>query len=131
MNGAQLVEQPNASSQQHGVGHRWKPGESGNPAGRPRRGETFKDTLQRIGEVRSDDARTKRELICERVYNLALEGVPWAVQWIVERQEGKAAVHIEVSKKDDLLRGMTDSEVADMIERANQKRIGNDNDVNI
>lgn len=125
-----LMEQQNQTHGEDRFPQRWKPGQSGNPRGRPPRGETMTDLLKRLAEVQFDDARSKREAICEIMLRKAAEGEPWAVRETWDRIEGKPAVHIEVSKKDDLLRGMSDAEVLDMIERANQKRLGNDNDVN-
>ncbi len=89
------------------------------------------DLLKRLAEVPFDDARTKREAICEAMLDKAAEGEPWAVRETWDRIEGKPAVHIEVSKKEDVLRGMSDSEVIDMIEQAKQKQLGHDNDVNV
>lgn len=100
----------------------WVKGVSGNPHGRPRRGETYKDVLARLSDVPTGDARTKRDAICERVMELAMEGMPWAVQWVVERMEGKASVNVELSKKDDLLRDFSDVEVREMIELIKERR---------
>lgn len=96
---------------------------SGNPMGRPRRGETFKDCLNRLSEVPHDDARTQKQIVCERIMALAMGGNLAAAQWIVERLEGKAAQHIELSKKEELLKGLSDAEVLDMIDHVKRKQL--------
>lgn len=100
----------------------WKPGQSGNPMGRPRRGETFRDCLYRLCEVPADDARTKKQIICERIMEQAMDGNLNHAAFIVERLEGKAAQTIEHSKKEDLLKGLSDTEVVEMIELIKQRR---------
>lgn len=104
----------------------WPKGYSGNPKGRAKKGETYQDVLKRLSDVPEDDARTKRDVICERVMELARDGEPWAVQWIVERMEGKAAVHVEVHTKEDMLRDLSDAELSEMIAAVKQRRIASD-----
>lgn len=106
----------------------WVPGVSGNPAGRPKRGETFRDCLHRLTSVPIDDARTRKQVICDRMIELAEEGNLPAAQWIVERLEGKAVQSIELSKKSELLQGLSDDEVREMIEAIKGRRaIASDN----
>jgi Family of unknown function (DUF5681) len=81
----------------------WKRGTSGNPRGRPvgiashrkikinTQGEVIKD--QREGEEREIDMLTR---VAEVVFNLAIEGNPWAIEHISNRLDGKVKEHVEV-----------------------------------
>lgn len=91
--------------------------------GRPKRGETYRDCLNRLSEVPADDARTQKQIVCEQIMALAMSGNLAAAQWVVERLEGKAAQSIELSKKEDLLKGLSDSEVREMIELVRRKSV--------
>ena len=70
----------------------YKKGQSGNPKGRPKRGMTFKDILERMTEgERISVGRKKplkKEAIAAKVIELALKGEPWAVKWVADRMEG-------------------------------------------
>lgn len=80
----------------------WKPGQSGNPAGRT--------SLVRIGEAYSkilgipipDDPmdRTYAEAIAQKVAELALKGNLFAVEEIADRTEGKPKQPVEHSGPD-------------------------------
>jgi len=94
--------------------HRFKPGESGNPRGRPKgSGRGIKDCLRRFGEWQCPEAlldkmaalfpRAKRdkltvaEAVYLRVYVEALQGESWAVQFIAERTEGKVPQQVNLT----------------------------------
>jgi hypothetical protein len=83
---------------------RWKPGESGNPKGRPPKAKCIPDILRMIGEEEVDTQKgkiTKFEAILRVVYKKAVEGVPWAVEFIADRTEGRAVERVlqtEVTK---------------------------------
>jgi hypothetical protein len=68
----------------------WKPGESGNPAGRAPRGKTYADVLRAALE-KPDPATGKRnlEVIAEKAIALAKEGEVWAIGHIADRLDGK------------------------------------------
>jgi hypothetical protein len=73
----------------------WKPGESGNPAGRTPNVKTIPEILRKIGEEEGtkvsveDGGATKLDVVMQQVYKFAREGKSWAVQFIAERTEGK------------------------------------------
>lgn len=78
----------------------WKRGQSGNPAGRPKKELCIPDILRRILSEPSDaDTRkTKLDAIMAKVSELALAGEEWAVQFIAVRTEGKPAETINLNK---------------------------------
>ncbi len=78
------------------TGKGWKPGQSGNPNGRPKKNYTIPDLLTKIGEEDGTlDGKSKLEVIMYKVFQYALEGKQWAVQFIADRTEGKPKEHIE------------------------------------
>lgn len=78
------------------VGRPFKKGQSGNPNGRPPKVKCIPDILRKIGEEEGTvDGKTKLDVIMYKVYQFALEGKPWAVQFIADRTEGKAKEYIE------------------------------------
>ena len=64
-----------------------KPGESGNPKGRPIN-KPFFDALNRA--IKQDDAKRVR-LAAEKLLDAAAEGEPWALGMLADRLDGKAA----------------------------------------
>ena len=72
----------------------FQPGQSGNPKGRPRKEFAIAEILREIGESKHG-GKTKRQLVLEKVYELALKGVPWAVEFIADRTEGKALERVQ------------------------------------
>ena len=76
---------------------RWKPGQSGNPQGRPRKGHALSESLRRELEqtaetVGSDgQVRTKADVIAEKAVELAMGGDVAAIKFLADRLEGKAA----------------------------------------
>ena len=78
------------AKKQRVVGKPFTKGKSGNPAGRPKGSSSIKDILRSIGdEVLEGSDMSKDEVIMRKVYKLAFEGQPWAVQFIADRKEGK------------------------------------------
>ena len=69
----------------------FKPGQSGNPNGRPKGVKSIPDILRKIGEEDGTlDGKSKLDVIMYMVFQYALEGKQWAVQFIADRTEGKA-----------------------------------------
>lgn len=89
----------------------WKPGQSGNPNGRPPKVKYIPDILQKLGkEGIPDELKAKFErlpsilnspdcltALLRLVYIHALRGESWAVQFISERTEGKAVQPIDMN----------------------------------
>lgn len=70
----------------------WKPGQSGNPAGRPKKGETLTDTLRGLVD---------RKALGEKLVALALEGNVAALKYVYDRVDGMPRQHIEMSNEKD------------------------------
>jgi len=88
--------------------HQWKPGESGNPKGRPKGSRSISDYLRRFGELdtpeqlrekmramfpqvaRKGDKFTMEEALWLSAYVHAIKGESWAFNFIADRTEGKA-----------------------------------------
>tara|TARA_R100001163_G_C4905624_1_gene92215 strand:+ start:212 stop:514 length:303 start_codon:yes stop_codon:yes gene_type:complete len=64
--------------------------------GRPKGSQSIPDILRKIGEEEgSTNGLTKLDVVMHRVFQYALEGKSWAVQFIADRTEGKALERVE------------------------------------
>jgi hypothetical protein len=69
-----------------------------NKAGKPKGIQQIPDILRKIGdEEGTADGKSKLDVIMNKVFQFALEGKPWAVQFIADRTEGKALDRIEAT----------------------------------
>jgi hypothetical protein len=82
----------------------WKPGQSGNPAGRPSKADTLtsllKAEMERSDSASPSDKRTWNERIVIATLRLAEQGLPAALKEIWERCDGR--VRQEVGLEVDL-----------------------------
>ena len=71
----------------------WKKGQSGNPRGRPRKGKTLTDILEKYSSicVETVDGKkiSQKELLAEKVWGLTLSGYLPAIKYIYDRIDGK------------------------------------------
>lgn len=83
----------------------WQPGKSGNPNGTagPKR---FHAALERA--LAQDDSKRLREAI-EKMLDAAAEGQQWAITFLAERLDGKAAQEVRVIRN---ARELTDDDLA-------------------
>ena len=78
-------------------GKPFKPGQSGNPNGRPKKGLAIADILNaKSNEIDAVTGLTMREKMLNKVYDLATQDKPerWAVEFIADRTEGKSVERI-------------------------------------
>ena len=75
------------------TGKGWKPGESGNPAGRPKNKVYITEILRKLLEQDAGDGKTNAELIAEAMVKLAsspdARGHVPTVKELLDRLEGK------------------------------------------
>ena len=92
---------PDVSGKNRKANGQFKPGVSGNPSGRPKGVQSIPDILRKIGDeegTKSGDL-TKLQYVMRKVFDFAVEGKPWAVQFIADRTEGKAKEFRETTVK--------------------------------
>ena len=78
----------------------WKKGQSGNLKGRPPKVKCIPDILKAIGQEQVNrEGLTKLDAVMNKVFHFAVEGRPWAVQFIADRTEGKAKEFRETTVK--------------------------------
>ena len=76
----------------------FKKGKSGNPRGRPRKGETLTDLLREKLETTKTtrDKLTRKEKITEKLLSLAESGDLAALKYIFDRVDGRPTESIEL-----------------------------------
>ena len=68
----------------------WQPGQSGNPNGRPRRGQALTDVLREHMDASAEgDTVPRKQRLAEKLYELAMAGNVSAVEYIANRLDGK------------------------------------------
>lgn len=72
----------------------YKPGQSGNPAGRPKSRLTAL-LAQHLGMEANGSGEKWEERLAKRVIMLADTGDKWALEFIWDRMEGKAPITVE------------------------------------
>lgn len=96
------------------VGRRFRPGESGNPAGRPKRTRL---TEALIAELATGDDQTTAERVAAALIREALAGNVQAIREVFDRAEGKPRQALDVGivsadwREAAALAGLTEAEV--------------------
>ena len=85
----------------------FKPGQSGNPGGRPK-GTSVSAILNRKLAEEADDGRTNAEKVATVILSLALEGDPRFVEMLLQRTEGKVVERVINLTPDDVKRMPTE-----------------------
>jgi hypothetical protein len=102
----------------------WKPGQSGNPRGRPPNEQTIANALREVGN-RIDPATGKRNVLrlAEVAYELGLGGNVAAINFISERVEGKAisVLDMKINRSGDV-REFSDDELLMLIEKVRDQQ---------
>src|SRR5262249_6835801 len=75
----------------HGVAHRFKPGQSGNPGGRPRTAKLSEACRAKLASAIPGDpeSRSYAEAIADKLAQLALKGDIRAAQELADRAQGR------------------------------------------
>ena len=77
------------------------PGESGNPNGRPKKGESLTAILREYGnlikEAENGDRKPMKELLAAKLFELALKGDITAIKYVYDRLEGTPKQTTEVT----------------------------------
>jgi hypothetical protein len=96
-------------------GNPWPKGVSGNPKGRPKKGESFSDIIREYYEITDPDLKTtyRRAIVWKQLQKAILEGDTSAAKWLKELGEGKTPQPITFPHGLDELT----PELEDMIER--------------
>ena len=84
------------------IGNRWKKGESGNPNGRR---NAYTDLIKEYSFTKVNE-KERRELVVSKLFQLAERGDLRAIQFIVERLEGKALERQERTTKSEPIQVM-------------------------
>ena len=84
------------------LGNRWKKGESGNPNGRR---NAYTDLIREFSFQKVND-KERREIILSKLFLLAERGDLRAIQFIVERLEGRALERQERTTKSEPIQVM-------------------------
>ena len=106
MPNADKTTQSNGKMEGGITGKGFKPGQSGNPNGRPKGVQSIPDILRKIGEEEGTaDGVPKLEVVLRRVFNMALgfkdengkrhNPEAWAIKFIADRTEGRALERVE------------------------------------
>jgi hypothetical protein len=75
-------------------------GQSGNPLGRPKKGETFSEALERESEeMVNNGSISKRDALAKVLYNEAAKGNLKAIEMIMDRIDGKPRQSIDQTNK--------------------------------
>jgi hypothetical protein len=69
----------------HLESYRWKPGQSGNPAGRPRGIPDLASAINRMLEGDDADGRPRMDVIAEKLLELFMDGHPVAIREVTRR----------------------------------------------
>jgi len=94
----------------------WKPGQSGNPGGRPRT-RFLVEAIRRIAAEPNDaSGRTKAEALAERLWKIAFKGSLAAMREIMDRAEGKPEQSINVTQLQAPFADKTDEQLRHFVE---------------
>lgn len=116
-------KQPRGRPFQKGNTVGFKPGQSGNPAGRPKGvrylSEAYRAWLSQPSE--EDPGRTNADMVAEVVGRAALKGDLFAIKELTDRTEGRARQAIELKGEPERL-SLIERTIAALMERQSMSR---------
>ena len=80
----------------------FKKGMSGNPNGRPKKGFAIADILDELGDRVVGENKTLKEMVLEKVYDMALAGDLNSAKFIADRTEGTALHKMSVTSNEPI-----------------------------
>jgi hypothetical protein len=83
------------------IATRFQPGQSGNPAGRPK-GQSLTARLRRYLDAPGKDGRPRADRLAETLAELALSGDIRAIRMVLDRLDGKALDRIKVDEPSEM-----------------------------
>ena len=87
--------------QEKNIGHRWQPGESGNPNGRPRKGFAMTDIMRQM----LDENGNISKAIMSKLLQMAASGDMAAIREVLDRLEGKPLQSTDITSLGDKIEG--------------------------
>ncbi len=76
---------------------RWNTGQSGNPHGRPKKGQTLTEQFERLLEETGEDGQPNKRRFAEAVFDLAVGGNAAAASLILSYVDGKPAQQVDLT----------------------------------
>lgn len=85
--------------------HKFKKGESGNPKGRAKKGDTLTDILRALGEIKDirhkNELITRKEFLGRKLWEMAMSGEHFAaVKYVYDRLDGMPIINQNVKLED-------------------------------
>jgi hypothetical protein len=77
-------------------------GQSGNPNGRPKKGRTLTEEIEKVLRGKGPDGRPNKALFAERVVQLAIEGNVAASNLVLSYIDGKPLQAIDLTSQGDV-----------------------------
>lgn len=90
-----VIVVPEPEKQRELLGHHWKPGESGNPKGRPHKGRSLTEQMRELLHENPE----KRKALIERVLNQALGGDIASQKLVWNYLDGMPMQKVEMTEK--------------------------------
>ncbi len=82
----------------------WKPGQSGNPNGRPPKDRSISEILEKYGDIEDDEGLTKKEKLIKMMWELAIQDKDMpAAKYILDRILGKPTETIKQEIRTELI----------------------------
>ena len=85
----------------------FKPGQTGNPKGRPPKGTSLTDVMREfLEEIPEGQERNNKELFVQKSYDLAMKGDPTFAKLVWNYLDGMPQQKIDHTSKDEKIQGI-------------------------